>query len=83
MSEQPDHGQQEAVDHEPTGSSVPEVDESVELTGHPVVDDVLRTLQGLQSRPVEEHVAVFESAHEKLRQALANADEQPNRPSGS
>lgn len=51
-----------------------------DLTGDPAVDEVLRTMQGLQERPVEEHVAVFESAHEKLRAALAQAGDRPSGP---
>lgn len=39
-------------------------------TGVPVVDEVLRSLQGLEGRAVGEHVAVFEHAHERLRRAL-------------
>lgn len=62
-------GDGEAVNEQldPTPQAAPET------TGHPVVDDVLRTMQELQGRPVEEHVAVFEAAHEKLRSALADA----------
>jgi len=41
-----------------------------ERTGVEVVDDVLASLRGLDESPVEEHPAVFESAHERLRQAL-------------
>ena len=44
-----------------------------ERTGHPAVDAVLDSLAGLADAPVDEHVAVFESAHEALRGALANA----------
>lgn len=36
----------------------------------PVVGDVLASLDGLEERPVTEHVAVFERAHEALRSAL-------------
>jgi hypothetical protein len=39
-------------------------------TGVAVVDDVLASVQALDGRPVEEHVAVFEQAHERLRRAL-------------
>jgi len=53
---------------------------SAELTGNEVVDDVLRSLETLGDRPVEEHVAVFESAHERLRAALADAGERPGGP---
>ena len=47
----------------------------VENTGHPVVDRVLDSLEGLADAPVADHVAVFESAHDQLRGALANAGE--------
>lgn len=39
-------------------------------TGVEEVDAVLESVEDLESRPVEEHVAVFENAHEKLRRAL-------------
>lgn len=39
-------------------------------TGMSVVDDVLASVQALDGRPVEEHVAAFEQAHERLRRAL-------------
>ncbi|RYU13031.1 hypothetical protein [Nocardioides iriomotensis] len=52
-------------------------DEAVESTGHPQVDAVLASLAGLDDTPVEEHVAVFESAHDTLRGALANAGDAP------
>lgn len=47
-----------------------EVREPVEATGHAAVDAVLSSLEGLETRPVSEHVAVFERAHAGLRQAL-------------
>ena len=39
-------------------------------TGVASVDDVLASVQALDGRPVEEHVTVFEQAHERLRRAL-------------
>lgn len=39
-------------------------------TGNADVDAVLESVEDLESRPVEEHVAVFEHAHEQLRRAL-------------
>ncbi|MDP9822908.1 hypothetical protein [Nocardioides massiliensis] len=42
-------------------------------TGHPEVDAVLDTMIDLPERPVAEHVAVFENAHETLRRTLAGA----------
>ena len=44
-----------------------------ERTGHDDVDRVVASLDGLDERPVSEHVAVFESAHDMLRNALADA----------
>lgn len=90
MSEYFEHGQQEpsdnpaddVVDDGRTAGSLPQ-EAPVELTGNAAVDEVLRSMQGLQQRPVEEHVAVFEAAHEKLRAALANAGDGPNGPTGS
>lgn len=55
-------------------------DHAVELTGHEAVDGVLRSLDSLDGRPVDEHVAVFESAHETLRAALASAGDRPGGP---
>ncbi|MGZ4499485.1 MAG: hypothetical protein ACXVXD_03535 [Nocardioidaceae bacterium] len=46
-------------------------------TGHPVVDEVLASVDHLEGRPVDEHVAVFESAHERLRAALSDAGDDP------
>ena len=54
------------------------VDDGPELTpatGHPAVDEVLRSLDDLEGRPVDEHVATFEKAHEELRRALSSAGE--------
>jgi hypothetical protein len=51
-------------------------------TGHPVVDDVLASLDGLEERPVDEHVAVFETLHDRLREALASAGDPSRDPTG-
>lgn len=42
-------------------------------SGDALVDEVLADLEALDQRPVSEHVAAFESAHERLRSALADA----------
>ncbi len=47
----------------------PSVDVSLR-TGNARVDAVLDSLTGLDDLPVDEHVAVFEQAHEELRGAL-------------
>ena len=48
---------------------VPTVDTQLR-TGNPEVDGVLDSMDGLDDLPVDEHVAVFERAHEVLRAAL-------------
>jgi len=45
-------------------------------TGVVAVDAVLKAVDAVSDRPLEEHVAVFESAHEQLRRALDAAPEQ-------
>jgi hypothetical protein len=44
-----------------------------EPTGNDVVDSVLASLAGLDDVPVAERVALFESAHDRLRGTLADA----------
>jgi hypothetical protein len=44
-------------------------------TGDAQVDAVVMSLRGLDQLPVSEHVAVFERAHESLRQVLSGAGE--------
>jgi hypothetical protein len=39
-------------------------------TGAAGVDEVIIAVEGLEERPIEEHVGVFEAAHEQLRRAL-------------
>jgi hypothetical protein len=39
-------------------------------TGVEEVDDVLDAVDDVEARPVDEHVAVFEDAHDRLRGAL-------------
>ena len=46
-------------------------------TGMDGVDAVIAAVEGLDERPIEEHVGVFEQAHEQLRRAL---DSQPADP---
>jgi hypothetical protein len=43
-----------------------------ESTGLPAVDEVTASLAVLDGVPVDSHVAVFESAHERLRAVLAS-----------
>lgn len=39
-------------------------------TGDPAIDEVLDAVDALADTPVDEHVVVFERAHEQLRRAL-------------
>ena len=41
--------------------------------GEDVIEGVLASIADLDGRPVSEHVAVFEEAHDRLRDALARA----------
>ncbi|MFC4785215.1 hypothetical protein ACT8ZV_12100 [Nocardioides sp. MAHUQ-72] len=48
-------------------------------TGVDSVDAVIAAVEELEERPIEEHVGVFETAHEQLRKAL-DAQPGPERP---
>jgi hypothetical protein len=52
-------------------------------TGVGQVDEVIRAVEELEERPIEEHVGVFESAQVQLRRALddpGEPDDQPGHP---
>lgn len=59
--------------HEALAADTAGGDRRSEPTGDPAVDEVLASLEGLDARPLAEHVEVFESAHDRLRAALADA----------
>lgn len=42
-----------------------------ESTGSHAVDEALTSLDGLDSRPVDEHPAAFEAVHDALRAVLS------------
>lgn len=46
--------------------------EPVEPTGDAAVDEAMTVLDGLDERPVREHVAVFEAVHGALSDRLAD-----------
>ena len=54
-------------------AAVPEDDEA-DGTGDARVDEAIAALDGLPGRPPDEHVAVFEDIHGKLRQVLSELD---------
>jgi hypothetical protein len=76
----------QAPESPPEETAVPESEETVSatpgddgseagdgrtpLTGVPAVDEVLAEVDALGERPLDEHLATFERAHETLRAAL-------------
>lgn len=64
----------DAVRQEANSASLPDSVSSdgweAPTTGVAAVDAVLASVQALDDRPVAEHVAVFEQAHDQLRRAL-------------
>jgi hypothetical protein len=71
----PDHEDVEPTpDQQTAGQQTPDRSGAI---GHPVVDEVLASVDDLEGRPVDEHVAVFEAAHERLRAALSDAGDDP------
>ena len=66
----PDDDAAESDDQGVEGRARGEADTEQVRTGDERVDAVLASLDGLDDRPVSEHGAVFEQAHEQLRAAL-------------
>lgn len=58
---------------EPTPEVHPDAYPAVEPTGHADIDAALAQLQELPERPVDEHVAVYDTVHGVLRTVLAEA----------
>ena len=54
-------------------STDPEFEEQVR-TGAERVDEIVRAVEELEERPLEEHVGVFENAQVQLRKALDEPD---------
>lgn len=65
-------GDLEGPDQDEAKESAPTAD-AYAATGNVTVDSVLESLERLDHAPVPEHVAVYESAHENLRAAMADA----------
>jgi hypothetical protein len=62
-------GAEESAEHDVPDSTGDTASERVR-TGVSDVDAVITAVEALEERPIEEHVGVFETAHEKLRRAL-------------
>lgn len=88
FAEHQDQSAEDVLDEDVTEFDQPAADDDVEpaydepdtsapsapaATGHPAVDEVLRSLEALDDAPVDEHVAVFEQAHDQLRRTLSSA----------
>ena len=71
--EQADREEELLAEEPDAGVGLPRDEAGDIQTGHPAVDEVLRSLGALDGTPVDEHVAVFEQAHEQLRRTLAGA----------
>jgi hypothetical protein len=52
-----------------------EHEQALELTGDPTVDAALTVLDGIDERPVREHVAVFDGLHGALADRLVETRE--------
>ena len=52
----------------------PDAPETVERTGHPAVDEVLRSLANAASLAPAEQIAEYEAAHQVLQETLASID---------
>ena len=61
--------------HESTDAAPEPADEPVH-TGVERVDAVIDKVSGLAERPVDEHVAVYEDAHDELRRTLDSPSEE-------
>jgi hypothetical protein len=68
-----DAAAQSAPATEEPAAAPPPLSTAPPTTGHPAVDEVLRSLDALAGQPVDEHVAAFEEAHASLRRALSDA----------
>jgi hypothetical protein len=74
MNEEPQVADESAEQDGPDGTASEHV-----RTGVQDVDAVITAVEELEERPIEEHVGVFETAHEQLRRALeAQPGSQPS-----
>jgi len=72
-NEHPDQGEGESLDPERSVADPAP-------TGDARVDEVVARLNRLEARPADEHVAVLEEVHGRLRDILGELDETPEPP---
>ncbi|MDX6372660.1 MAG: hypothetical protein QOD98_1648 [Nocardioidaceae bacterium] len=85
MTQHPDYDAPEPDEQAGDAEPEPMVPERVR-TGSDRVDEVIRAVEELEERPIEEHVGVFESAQVQLRRALddpGDADDADDHPGHS
>lgn len=73
MSEHPDRPDHDAETVDASAAAEPER----VRTGVAGVDEVIAAVEELEDRPLEEHVGVFETAHDQLRRALDAPGDDP------
>ena len=73
--EHPDEGEDQNLDTERSAAHL-------SPTGDARVDDAVAGLSRLQGRPADEHVAVLEEVHGRLRDILGELDEAPENAAG-
>lgn len=73
MSEHPDRPDHDAETVDASAAVEPER----VRTGVAGVDEVIAAVEELEDRPLEEHVGVFETAHDQLRRALDAPGDDP------
>ena len=70
----------ERAEHENQNLDTERIVAEAPATGDARVDDAVAGLSRLQGRPAEEHVAVLEEVHGRLRDILGELDEAPGPP---
>jgi hypothetical protein len=73
MMPDPHHDVPEPDEQTGDGEPEPPAPERVR-TGSDRVDEVIRAVEELEERPIEEHAGVFESAQVQLRRALDDSE---------
>ena len=70
----------ERAEHENQNLDTERIVAEAPATGDARVDDAVAGLSRLRGRPAEEHVAVLEEVHGRLRDILGELDEAPGPP---
>jgi len=71
----PDAEAQQHPNPEPDPEPDPAPEPGPEPSGVPAADDAAERLRDLDDAPVDRHVAIYEDAHRRLEEGLADLDE--------